>query len=91
VKIRTVVTVDVKWRPDCGGDWTLSGPNFFANYWPDNTVTASVFDGDPETSDPIASMGVAVPFSSRAECMAEAEKWIRSALRDAGLTGKAAL
>lgn len=60
------------WTPDVGGDWTLSGDGFFANYWPDNTVSASIYRGE----DQVASSGV-VARSSRAECQVFAERWIR--------------
>lgn len=61
-----------EWEPDCGGDWTLSGPGFFANYWPDNTVSVSIYVGDTR----VAESGI-VSRGSRAECQAFAERWIR--------------
>lgn len=65
------------WKPDCGGDWVLSGTGFFANYWPDNTVTASITDGfDGPT---LADSGI-VPRESRAACQLFAEEWIRQHL-----------
>ncbi len=75
-----------EWHPDCGGDWVLSGPGFFANYWPDNTVVASILDG--EDGREIASSGI-VHQGSRAECMAYAEWWIKAELNalPAGLCG----
>lgn len=75
-----------EWTPDCGGDWCLNvgalshepGIGAFANYWPDNTVSASVYvDGeDVATSEIVAR-------SSRAECQVFAEQWIRTHLVDA--------
>lgn len=72
------------WHPDCGGDWVLSGPNYFANYWPDNTVVASILDG-PDGNE-LATSGIQ-PFASKAQCMAYAEWWIRAELT-AMQTGK---
>ena len=66
------------WRPDCGGDWTLSGDGFFANCWPDNTVSASIWHGDERC----ATSGV-VARRTRAECQAFAEQWIRENLHNA--------
>lgn len=65
------------WHPDCGGDWVLSGPNYFANYWPDNTVIASILDG-PDGNE-LATSGIQ-PFPSKAQCMAYAEWWIQAEL-----------
>jgi hypothetical protein len=62
------------WHPDCGGDWVLSGPGFFANYWPDNCVSASIIEG--EDGKELASSGL-VYLDSKAECMAFAERWIK--------------
>jgi len=65
------------WHPDCGGDWVLSGPGFFANYWPDNCVSASIIEG--EDGKEIASSGL-VYLDSKAECQAFAERWIKDML-----------
>ncbi|QCB93285.1 DUF6221 family protein [Cellulomonas shaoxiangyii] len=65
-----------EWQPDVGGDWTLSGDGFFATYWPDNTVSASIYRGD----DQVATSGI-VSRRSRAECQAFAEGWIREHTR----------
>lgn len=64
------------WHPDCGGDWNLSGPGYFACYWPDNTVSAMILDveGDQLNHSGIQS------HNSRAECQAFAERWIRERL-----------
>lgn len=75
-----------EWTPDCGGDWCLNvgalshepGVGAFANYWPDNTVSASVYvDGKD-----VAKSGI-VAHASKAECQAFAEHWIRDHLADA--------
>jgi hypothetical protein len=66
-----------EWHPDCGGDWVLSGDRFFANYWPDNTVIASILDG-PDGNQ-ISTTGIQ-PFASKTQCMAYAEWWIRAEL-----------
>jgi hypothetical protein len=63
-----------EWHPDCGGDWVLSGPGYFAVYWPDNTVVASILDG--QDGNEIATSGIQ-PFASKAQCTAYAEWWIR--------------
>lgn len=48
------------------------GIGAFANYWPDDTVSASVYiDGED-----VARSGI-VARRSRAECQAFAEQWIR--------------
>ena len=65
-----------EWKPDCGGDWVLSGPDFFANYWPDNTVTASIGEDD----GPRLSNSGIVSKESRAACQLFAEEWIREHL-----------
>jgi len=66
-----------EWQPDCGGDWVLSGDGFFANYWPDCTVSASITDGfDGPT---LAESGI-VPKMSKALCQSFAENWIREHL-----------
>ena len=66
-----------EWHPDCGGDWVLSGDGFFANYWPDNTVSASITDGfDGPT---LAESGI-VSKDSRAACQSFAEGWVREHL-----------
>jgi hypothetical protein len=62
-----------QWRPDCGGDWCLSGPGYFANYWPDNTVSATLYNAKGEA---ILKSGI-FSGASRAECQAWAERWIR--------------
>lgn len=64
------------WHPDCGGDWVLSGPGYFANYWPDNTVIADILDVEGNASD---CSGIQSGIS-RAECQAFAERWIRERL-----------
>lgn len=69
-----------EWTPDCGGDWCLNvgagsdepGVGAFANYWPDNTVSASVYRDDVE----VARSGI-VSRATKAECMAFAEQFIR--------------
>ncbi|MEU5156766.1 DUF6221 family protein [Glycomyces sp. NPDC021274] len=66
-----------EWKPDCGGDWVLSGTGFFANYWPDNTVSASITDGFDGPA--LADSGI-VPKESRAACQLFAEEWIRQHL-----------
>lgn len=66
-----------EWHPDCGGDWVLSGTGFFANYWPDNTVVASVLDGFD--GNELATSGIQA-FASKAQCMAYAEWWIKAEL-----------
>lgn len=68
------------WHPDCGGDWVLSGPGYFANYWPDNTVIADILDADDTR---IASTGIQ-SFASRAECQAYAEWWIKAEIAARG-------
>lgn len=71
-----------EWTPDCGGDWCLSGPRWFANYWPDNTVSASIYegeDGDGQLTDEVARSGI-MSGVSKADCMAKAEDWIRAQL-----------
>lgn len=65
------------WHPDCGGDWVLSGPGYFANYWPDNTVIADILDADDTRT---ASTGIQ-SFTSRAECQAYAEWWIKAEMK----------
>lgn len=71
-----------EWHPDCGGDYTLSGPGYFANYWPDNTVSASIYDlddlNDPYTKE-LAGSGL-MGGSSLADCQAKAERWIEEHL-----------
>lgn len=64
------------WHPDCGGDWVLSGPGYFANYWPDNTVIADILDVEGNALD---CSGIQHGIS-RAECQAFAERWIRERL-----------
>lgn len=64
------------WHPDCGGDWVLSGPGYFANYWPDNTVSAVIQDAN---GNHLADSGIRSGIS-RAECQAFAERWIREQL-----------
>lgn len=64
------------WHPDCGGDWVLSGPGYFANYWPDNTVSAVIQDA---SGNELADSGIQSGIS-RAECQAFAERWIRERL-----------
>lgn len=64
------------WHPDCGGDWVLSGPGYFANYWPDNTVSAVINDAN---GNELADSGIQSGIS-RAECQAFAERWIRERL-----------
>lgn len=64
------------WHPDCGGDWVLSGPGYFANYWPDNTVSAMLNDSE---GNQINHSGIQHGIS-RAECQAFAERWIRERL-----------
>lgn len=66
-----------EWKPDCGGDWVLSGTGFFANYWPDNTVTASITEGFDGPA--LADSGI-VPKEGRAACQLFAEEWIRQHL-----------
>jgi hypothetical protein len=71
------------WMPDCGGDWCLSGgapsdeqgAGYFANYWPDDTVSVSVYvDGDD-----VAASGI-VKRRTRVECQAFAEEFVRDNL-----------
>ncbi|MFG3340547.1 DUF6221 family protein [Glycomyces sp. NPDC048151] len=71
-----------EWTPDCGGDWCLSGPGFFANYWPDNTVSASI---GGEEGPGIAASGI-VARETRTACQAFAEDWIRQHLPEANAT-----
>lgn len=79
------------WEPDCGGDWCLAGGEtegpgwgFFANYWPDNTVSASVFyDGEK-----IKGSGI-VAHQSKADCQSFAEHWVRDNLPSASPTLRA--
>ena len=72
-----------EWTPDCGGDWCLSdgkgedapGVGYFANYWPDNSVSASIYvDGEEVADSGIMARG------SKAQCMALAEQWIAERL-----------
>jgi hypothetical protein len=67
-----------EWEPDCGGDWTLSAPGFFATYWPDNAVSATIYDNNGEIS---ATSGI-VRLEDRLSCQSFAEKWIREHLDD---------
>lgn len=71
------------WRSDCGGDYTLSGEHagvfYFANYWPDNTVSASIYL--EEDGDRVAGSGI-VQRSSFDDCKRFAESWIRGAVAD---------
>jgi len=69
---RESIPVLSEWTPDCGGEWVLSGPGYFANYWPDNTVSASILDPN---DDALAKSGI-VAHPSRATCQAFAEQWI---------------
>lgn len=72
------------WHPDCGGDWVLSGPGYFANYWPDNSVSASVSDaeGVETAASPI------IYRDTKAECFAYAERWIRAHMDTTPTEGK---
>lgn len=76
-----------EWTPDCGGDWCLNGPRYFANYWPDNTVSASIYANDDheDPGDQIAESGI-MAGDSRADCQAKAERWIREHLVMANVT-----
>lgn len=65
-----------KWHPDCGGDWNLSGPGYFACYWPDNTVSAMILDAEGNQLD---HSGVK-KFHTRSACQTFAELWIRERL-----------
>lgn len=81
-----------EWRPDCGGDWVLSGSwalsgeGFFANYWPDNTVVASILDGFD--GNELATSGIQA-FASKAQCQSYAECWIKAELIARYSSGKA--
>jgi hypothetical protein len=71
-----------EWTPDCGGDWVLSGPRWFSNYWPDNTWVASVHKGtddEGDLTDMLADSGIR-SGKSRADCQSRAEEWIRANL-----------
>lgn len=86
VEAETQIGALPEWTPDCGGDWCLSGGaingepgvGYFANYWPDNTVSVSVYrDGKRLAESGIVARG------SRAECQAFAEQWVREHLPEA--------
>jgi hypothetical protein len=64
------------WHPDCGGGWVLSGPGYFANYWPDNTVIVDILDTDGNVTE-CSNM---YHGDSKAECQAFAENWLRERL-----------
>lgn len=68
-----------EWTPDCGGAYCLSGSGYFANYWPDNTVSASIYLGDDEQPTEVATSGI-VARPSKAACQAFAEEWIAERL-----------
>lgn len=80
-----------EWTPDCGGDWCLSSGNsegpgitFFANYWPDHTVSASIYaDGHA-----VHKSGI-VARQNKIECQSFAERWIIDHLSVANPTFRA--
>lgn len=80
-----------EWTPDCGGDWCLSSGNsegpgitFFANYWPDHTVSASIYaDGHA-----VHKSGI-VARQTKIECQFFAERWIVEHLSVANPTVRA--
>jgi hypothetical protein len=83
---REMITLP-EWHPDCGGDWVLSGPGFFANYWPDNTVVASIVD---EYGNALESSGI-VSGTSLGNCQSFAESWIREHMHLIDASAKAKL
>lgn len=87
--IRNIVALEAKeivlpeWTPDCGGDWCLSGGansdesgiGYFANYWPDNTVSVSIYADGEDVFD----SGI-IRCRSKAACQAYAEEFVRTNL-----------